>query len=110
MRAAFVVTVVGGALVLGCEATAWESRVSSLCPDAGLSVGSPCTLNEQRCSYSLPCLEGTFGGGTSYYECRAGQWALMGTAKCNPPPDGGVAPGDAGGDGSSGPRPDVPGD
>ncbi len=108
MRAAFVVTVMGGALVLGCEATAEESRVSSLCPDAGVSVGSACTLNEQRCFYSFPCPGNA--PGTAFFECRAGQWALMGTAKCNPPPDGGVAAGDAGGDGSSGPLPDVPGD
>lgn len=62
------------------------------CPDSPPTVGDACTGSPiGRCYYSFPC-PGSFPGST-IFECSEGRWRHVGTAKCNPPPDGGPSDG-----------------
>lgn len=85
MRAAFVATVAGGALLGGCGD---EVTPPPPCPTVAPTVGDACLGSPlPYCIYSFECPGG--GYGSSSYECVAGRWVSRGTAKCNPPFDGG---------------------
>lgn len=61
---------------------------TAACPDSPPTVGDACTRSPiERCGYSFPC-PGNEPGST-IFECSEGRWRYVGTAKCNPPFDGG---------------------
>jgi len=84
-----VVTVAGSLLAAGCGQ---EAAPQPTCPTTPPTVGDACQGSPlPYCSYSFPC-PGNFPG-SSLFECVAGRWISRGTAKCNPPPDGGPSDG-----------------
>jgi hypothetical protein len=80
-----------------CAGGAWEVQESTCnppppeeCPTTVPMPGAACTYVGPGCNYGTCPPSGPY-----YARCVSGRWAVV-QASCNPPPDGGVAPSDAG--------------